>query len=112
VGWADESGQRFGDDPDIAHLKPDPCAYPAALGERCIAGKGRNGRVNMAAAGENSMLKVRLETRGMFHDALAARGSRLRRAARFECCGWPGRLRPPGRRCRRCGAALAAEDAA
>ena len=35
-GWADADGQRFGDDPDVAMLKPDPYAYLAALGERCI----------------------------------------------------------------------------
>jgi len=73
-GWADESGQRFGDDPDVARLKPNPYAYLADLGDRALAMMKATPRSKphppecarlMAAY---SALKVRLDFGGTFHE--------------------------------------------
>lgn len=113
-GWADEQGQRFGDDPDLAHCGPDPWAYLNELGERCIRGKGKKAVLDLAAAREYSMLKVRLETGGTFHEHYPKPGAEPAWDGPPvpEHCGWPGWLRPSGWQCRQCGAALDVESAA
>jgi hypothetical protein len=110
-GWAGEDGQRSGTDPDVAHLQPDPHAYLAALGGRCIAGKGKDRRTDLRAAGEYSMLKVRLEMGGTFHEHYPREQLAYDGPPAPEHCGWPGWLRPSGWQCRQCGAALALERA-
>ncbi len=105
--WADDAGQRSGADPDVAHLQPDPYAHLKALGARCVTGSGRRRRVDHAAAAEYTMLKVRLETRGTFHEHSPAELPAWDGPPPPEHCGWPS-----GWRCRQCGAALALERAA
>lgn len=111
-GWADAQGSRFGDDPDVAMLKPDPYACLAALGERCITGKGKGRQVDLRAAGEYSMLKVRLDFGGTFHQHYPRELPAYDGPPAPEHCGRPAWLRPSGWQCRQCGAALAAERAA
>ncbi len=111
-GWADEAGRRLGDDPDVARLKPDPWSYLAALGRRCVTGTGKARRPDLAAAGEYTMLRVRLETRGTTHEHYPAELPAYDGPPGPEHCGRPARLRPSGWQCRQCGTALAAERAA
>lgn len=105
-------GTKAGDDPDVAGLKPDPYAYLAALGERCVTGKGRQKRLDLAAAREYSALKVRLETGGTFHVHQPDGPGPVHDGPVPEHCGWPGWLHPSGWQCRQCGAALVLGSAA
>jgi hypothetical protein len=66
----DTSGSQLGDDPDVAHLQPDPYAHLAALGERILAAP--KGKPDYAAGREYSALKMRLDFGGTFHVHLAA----------------------------------------
>jgi hypothetical protein len=111
-GWADEQGSRFGQDPDVAMLKPDPYAYLAALGGRCVTGKGKGRLVDHQAAAEYTMLKVRLEMSGTLHEHYPREQPAYEGPPAPEHCGWPAWLRPSGWQCRQCGAALALERAA
>lgn len=113
-GWADRDGRACGDDPDVAHLLPDPYAYLAALGERAMAlMTGPKRQRDLAAAtvvmGEYSALKVRLDLGGTFHQHHpgAGRAPFYAGPAVPECCGWPALLRPSGFTCRQCGTRLA-----
>lgn len=111
-GWADDAGSRFGDDPDVAQLKPSPYAYLNELGERCIRGKGKKAVLDLAAAHEYSMLRVRLETGGTLHVHYPASLPPPYEGTVPHSCGWPGWLCPSGWVCRQCGAVLAVESAA
>ena len=104
--WVDARGRQTGPDPDLAHLKPDPYAYLAALGERVVTGTGRGRRVDHAAGREYSALKVRLES-GTWHTHWPDGPGPRHPGPVPECCGWPALLRPSGWYCRQSGKALA-----
>ena len=121
--WQDERGRTLGDDPDVAHLQPDPYAYLAAL----AADLARAQKVTRKGVGhtwlywrkarEYSALKVRLETGGTFHVHWAGSSPIDHSAAGHqpqvpEHCGWPMWLRPSGWHCRQgCGHVQAATGA-
>ncbi|HUY51697.1 MAG TPA: hypothetical protein VMV92_39350 [Streptosporangiaceae bacterium] len=108
--WADADGHQTGADPDVAHLRPDPSAYLAALGERIRSAP--KGSPDWAAGREYSALKVRLDVGGTCHVHWPDGNGPPHAGPLPWCCGWPGWLRPSGWQCRRCGAALAVEGVA
>src|SRR6266568_2271485 len=114
--WAGADGRTTGPMPDLAHLEPDPHSYLAGLAGRMDAARAARKAsltpLYWATAREYSALKTRLEVGATFHQHIARTAPWPAGKPVSWCCGWPGRLRPSGWRCRQCGAALAGERAA
>jgi hypothetical protein len=116
-GWQDAGGNRFGDDPDTAMLKPDPYAYLATLAAKLDKAHKAPKRscttwVYEAAIREYSALKVRLDFGHTIHLHLPDPRTVVEHGPRpdpVSHCDYPAWLRPTGWQCRRCRADLTPE---